>query len=352
MDSISHEPHGWQRLWGLRIGPKQLLAASLLATVGALVAAFVLPSEAPQGKGAPQAATGVSSLVWPASVLVEVQQPTGDQWVLPADAVAAQGAWFVLDTGNDRILKLDESGKIAATFKDSSSGGLALRKPMAIASDGRRLVVANSRAAEVLMLDLSGKVEQVLPIPSESGEKTPRPIGVAVAPDGGIVVSDAENHRVLRLDEKGGVRWAAGTGARAGGAEGFNVPGALTVDSDGNIYVVDILNGRVVKLSPEGEFIREYGQLGDTAGALARPKGVAVDGEGRVFVSDGLLAAIEVFAPDGRYLGFIGRQDPSDPGSHSLFAAPAGLFLDGDQLLVTDRLAGVIALRVSPARAP
>ena len=96
---------------------------------------------------------------------------------------------------------------------------------------------------------------------------------------------------------------------RAAGTDGFNVPAGLTVDTIGNVYIVDTLNGRVVKLSPDGAYLREFGRLADTAGSLARPKAVAVDAAGRVFVSDGLQAAVEVFGPDGAYLGVIGRRD-------------------------------------------
>ena len=140
--------------------------------------------------------------------------------------------------------------------------------------------------------------------------------------------------------------WSAGTGTRAGGADGFNVPAGLAVDASGNIYVVDVLNGRVVMLSPDGAFLRQFAEFGDSAGKLARPKGVAVDRAGRVFVSDGLQVAVQVFAPDGSYLGYIARRDPADPGSGSLFQAPAGLSLAGNQLLVTDRLGGLVTLRL------
>ena len=96
--------------------------------------------------------------------------------------------------------------------------------------------------------------------------------------------------------------------------------------------------------SPSGAFVAQFGELGDTAGALARPKGVVVDSEGNVFVSDGLLAAVQVFSPRGEYLGVIGRKDPTDPASGSLFQAPAGLWLEDERLYVMDRLAGLITL--------
>jgi hypothetical protein len=69
-------------------------------------------------------------------------------------------------------------------------------------------------------------------------------------------------------------------------------------------------------------------------------------------VSDGLLAAVQVFGPDGAFLGIIGRRDPADAAAGSLFQAPAGLWLDGGTLYVTDRFAGVMALRLSAAAGP
>src|SRR3972149_5169230 len=99
------------------------------------------------------------------------------------------------------------------------------------------------------------------------------------------------NRRVWRYEGEGRLLWAAGGGSRSGGAEGLNTPGGLALDAAGNVYVVDILNGRVVKLSPEGSFLGQYGRLGDTAGTLSRPEDVAVDAAGNGYASDSLLAA-------------------------------------------------------------
>jgi DNA-binding beta-propeller fold protein YncE len=292
-------------------------------------------------------AEGVSELNYPAEVLQTMQQPSGDTWLLPSSAVPVEGAVFVLDAGNDRLLELGQDGRVAAVIGAASAPGLELQQPMALSSDGRRLFIANSMASEVVVVDLSGTVERVIRLePLTVGEGAPRPIGVAVTPEGGIVVSDAANHRVLILDGEGKLVRAVGAGRRASGSDGFNVPGALTVDGAGNIYVVDTLNGRVVKISPDGRFLAQFGEPGQTAGTLSRPKGVAVDGQGRVFVSDGLLAAVEVFAPDGAYLGVIGRKTPENPALGSMFEAPAGLWLTADTLYVADRFAGLIVLKL------
>jgi DNA-binding beta-propeller fold protein YncE len=335
------------------------LAACAVAAIGAVAVIYMLPVVFPSAS-APLTTVEVSRIVYPASLVgkarARVSQmvypnalawrlsaPADGAWLMPAAAVTVGDDIFVLDAGNNRILKMDKGGHVAARFDSTSSPPLSLHMPIALATDGRRLAVANSLAPDVLVLDLSGRVQAALPLRAGDGGLTPRPIGVALAPNGDIVVSDADNHRVSRLDSSGAVLWTAGTGARAGGADGFNVPGALALDGAGNIYVADTLNGRVVELSAGGAFVRQFGRLGDAAGTLSRPKGVAVDRDGRVFVSDGLLAAVEVFAPDGAYLGLIGRSNPGDPASGSVFVAPAGLSLQDGWLLVTDRFAGVIA---------
>lgn len=345
MSSTSYDPWGARQRGQGALSPRLVVVVVLLIAIGVAVGITFPPVES-TNTGVP-VSRKVSPLSYPASVEKELAKPANDKWLLPAGAAVAGSATFALDTGDNRILKLDTSGAVQDIFDNALDQRLVLRQPMAIATDGQRLFVANSLAAQVLVLDTSGHVEKVLAMAAGAGDKTPRPIGIAVTPDGSIIVSDANNHRVLILDGDGHVVKAIGTGARAGGSDGFNVPGAVAVDGAGNIYVVDTLNGRVVKLSPEGTYLREFGKLADTAGSLARPKGVAVDAKGRVFVSDGLQAAVSVFGPDGTYLGFIGRKDPEDPKSSSIFEAPAGLSLIGDRLCVMDGIAGLITLRLS-----
>lgn len=351
MDAYQSPPYGpYAEASESRLGLRLLGVLALLFTGAALGAVAFLPAGEHGGsaehEGLP--VLGVSHLVYPAALQAELPQPGGGEWMFPAASVEAGGATFVLDTGNNRVLKLDAAGTVTGTLDE----GVGLAGPMALATDGERLYIANSMASQVVAMALDGTVEKTLTLAPGPGDAlAPRPIGIAVLKTGGIAVSDANNHRVLFLDADGNLTGAAGTGARAGGQDGFNVPSALTTDTAGNLYVVDTLNGRVVKLSPEGAYAGEFGKLGDTAGALARPKGVAVDGEGHVFVSDGLKAAVEVFAADGTYLGMIGRRRADDATSDSIFQAPAGLRITGGTMYVVDRMGGLVTLGLSEPQA-
>jgi len=294
-----------------------------------------------------RSAAQAHELTYPASLISETAQPDGDEWLLPSAAVRIDDLLYVVDTGYHRVLVVDLNGHVVRRIDATTDSRLRLQQPLAIASDGKRLFIASSDPGEIVVTDLEGRVERVITPPLvQPNERPIRPIGLAVTASGTLVVADANNSRVLLLDEEGGIKAAVGTGARADGEVGFNVPSGLAVDRDGYIYVVDTLNGRVVQLSPTGEYVKQLGSLGGSAGNLSRPKGVAVDREGRVFVSDTIMAAVVVFDPGGTYLGAIGRRVRTDPQSDLVLEAPAGLWLSDDQLYVTDRYAGLVTFKV------
>jgi len=328
-------------------GLRPLLAVTTaLIVLAALVLAIFFPPVTGPRTGVP-ASRKVSELTVPVEIVTELAQPLGGHWLLPAGVTRLDDSTFVLDTANNRLLRLDASGGVLQII-GPDLGEAQFQQPMAIATDGQRLFVANSLAGEILIVDSTGSLAGSIALETPPGGTVPRPIGIAATPAGGLVVSDANNHRVLFLDIDRTLFASAGSGRRSAGEDGFNAPSGLTVDPHGNVYVVDTLNGRVVILSAEGHYLGEVGHLADTAGSLARPKGVAVDASGRIFVSDGLQAAIEVFGPDGSYLGMIGRRDINQTISDSIFEAPSALYLEGDMLFVMDAIAGLITLRLLP----
>jgi DNA-binding beta-propeller fold protein YncE len=331
------------RRYGLIVGI--VMAAAILA---AIVGIWVLPRgdgpvDVASIHGDDRSLDQVTDLVYPAELLWD--NPL-DSTAMPADLALVDDHIFLLDTNNNRMLEIDAGGDVLQEFDVPGESGPALQSPMSLTAYEGKLYVANSGAGNIIVLTTEGVVDRVITPNVEPAERSLRPLGIVVGRDGDIFISDPDNHRVLHLDNDGGLVSTLGSGVRDSGEYGFNTPGGLFLDDKGNLYVVDILNYSVKKYSPSEKFLSSVGEAGDTEGAFSRPKAVAVDGEGRMFVSDTLLVAIEVFESDGVYLGFIGRRNPEDKQSESIFQAPHGLKIDGDTLYVVDRFGGLFALQL------
>ena len=87
-------------------------------------------------------------------------------------------------------------------------------------------------------------------------------------------------------------------GERQGTGDGqFIRPAGLSVDTSGNIFVVDEGNNRIQKFDSNGNFITKWGTQGTGDGQFEEPTGIALDSSGNVYVVDRGNSRIQVFAP-------------------------------------------------------
>ncbi|MCX8072082.1 MAG: DUF2298 domain-containing protein [Candidatus Binatia bacterium] len=152
-----------------------------------------------------------------------------------------------------------------------------------------------------------------------------QPRGVAVSPDGSIVVCDFGNNRmqVFRRD----LSFVRVFGRRGELPGQFKEPCGVAIGSKGEIYVADTWNGRVQVFDAEGKYLREFGE------ALYGPRGIAVDAKGSVFVADTGNNRIVRYSARGDKEVEWGRKGDG-PGE---FWEPTGIVVDqSSTVLVAD----------------
>lgn len=126
-----------------------------------------------------------------------------------------------------------------------------------------------------------------------------------------IFVADTGNSRVLKLDLNGKVLMEIDSAKDK--SDKLNEPRGVYVTDEGNIYVADSKNARVVEYTKDGDFVREIGRPDTTLIAdnvEYKPMKVVVDKDGRIYViAYGINMGLVEFDRDGNFQGFMGAAE-------------------------------------------
>ena len=166
------------------------------------------------------------------------------------------------------------------------------------------------------------------------------PHGATVDRDGNLWVTDArgekdKGHQVFKFNADGKVLMTLGkAGVSGSGADLFDQPTDVLVAPDGTIFVTDShrngKNNRVVKLTKDGKYIKEWGTKGSGPGQISEPHTIAMDSQGRLFVGDRENNRIQIFDQEGKFIAEW-RQ----------FGRPSGISITRDDTIyVTDSESG------------
>jgi sugar lactone lactonase YvrE len=213
-----------------------------------------------------------------------------------AVAIDSAGNFYIADTNNQRIRKVDTAGIITTVAGNGTAG---------FGGDNGPAVNAQLH----------------------------QPISVAVDSAGNLFVADQENLRVRKIDTSGIITTVAGTGNRGftgdnGPATAANLdgPDAVALDRSGNLFLN--VRGRIRKVDQSGIITTVAGNgtvgfSGDggpalNAGISVSFAGITLDNAGNLFISDESQRIRKVVNASGFTLFSI------SPGVSSLTVSPGG----------------------------
>jgi len=229
----------------------------------------------------------------------------------PSGVAEFGGTVYVADTGNHTIRKITSDGVVTtlagtAGSTAGSSGtddgvGSAARfsSPEGVAVDSQgNIYVADKGHHTIRKITSGGTVTTLAGFSGVQGSSDGSgfavrfrfPSGVAVDQAGNVFVADTSNNLIRKVTSSGTVTTLAGAlpvGSTdgTGTAARFNTPTSVSLDSAGNLYVADLGNSTIRKVTSGGVVTTLLGTAGspgsvDGIGAAARlrnPYGVAVD---------------------------------------------------------------------------
>ena len=241
----------------------------------------------------------------------------------PFAVAAAKGRIFVTDTVLAAVHAFDIPRRRYFRFGYRREGTLRAPLGIAVAPNGT-VMVADRGRAEIVVFDPLGLYLRAFGRDVDLERVT----DIAISPQGDrMLLVDAgglesDRHRLVEVDANGRTIRSIGTRGTAPGE--FNLPTAATYLPDGRIAALDAGNFRVQVLDSDGHHLRSFGAVGDGPGQLARPKDIAADLDGNLFVSDTAFGNVQIFTSQGELLMSLGSFDRRDtPGGFVLLSGIA-----------------------------
>lgn len=279
-------------------------------------------------------------------------------------AVDTAGNVYVADRDNVRIRKITPAGVVTTLAGDGIFGyvdGTASRisNVVGVWVDANGVVYFSDRDNACIRKIVNGVVSTIAASPgtgyadgAATAAKFNCPRGIVGDASGNLFIADTWNHRIRKVDINGVVTTIAGNGASAfanglGTVASFYGPADLAIDAQGNLFVADVGNNRIRKITSAGlvstiagngftGFANGYG----TNTVLNAPFGVTADTQGNVYFTEDGNNRVRQISPNGWVTTLAGNGIPAatdGTGFSASFNVPSGLAMDSfGNLYVTD----------------
>lgn len=212
------------------------------------------------------------------------------------------------------LLQVLPGGTTARWGASRSRSPIQFERPIAVALDTQLLGVvdAANRRAVILRRDPDKyyKFLGMMGPPFNAQFDLVEPMGIAIRrtgpgiDDAEVYVVDRAQHSVYIASPTGDPLGRWGDGTPRNGQDGLKKPHAIAIAPNGEVYIADTGNNRIVRRSPgpKGSVLNTIGRTGDGAGELEFPDSVAYGPGERVFVLEANKNRLQMFTPDGAYI--------------------------------------------------
>lgn len=189
--------------------------------------------------------------------------------------------------------------------------------------DDGTIYVADTGRGEVVVFSPNGDVFTKNRHTANPSTERYRPVAVHVSGDH-VFVADIAGHRIDVYAAAGGTM---GTNeahtleplrsiGQAGTASGFfYYPMGVCVDDRGNLFVSDMMNGRIEVFDQDFSFVRSFGQPGNRYGDLGKPRHIDIGPDGTLFIADTEFSHVHLFNQAGQLLMLLGGPEDRAGGT-------------------------------------
>ena len=222
--------------------------------------------------------------------------------------------------GDNSIHVYDQGGHEKRTIGSGGSGDGQFIGPHGISIKGDVMYVADYGNDRIQKLTTGGQFLQKFGQHGSGQGQFDGPRSVIVDQRDRMIVADSGNDRVVVLDQNGS--WLLTINGNVSGAQSFKNPRGLALDLQGNIHVATFGSNTIKVFTPEGTYVRSYG---DVKG----PSGIAIDEEGCSLVCEHRGNYLSIFDPQRNKIHTVDNLSVPcdvalDPISGSLYVANYG----------------------------
>lgn len=228
----------------------------------------------------------------------------------------------VADTGNGRIQSFELNGRFKGFVRPLGASVPTAPRSMALMPRGV-MVIGDAEDTRLFKVDANGVSVGITQRISVNQEPVPPATRIQATPNGELILTDNAQGRVVIIDTRDRIASVL--------TEGLQAPWGIALAGSGNLYVTDTKSNRILQYHGN-RLMATFGGPGSNPGQFQTPRDIAVDASGHMFVADSRNRRIQVLDGDGTPVLDMGGM-----GAGPFQSTPEALALDdGEHLVVVE----------------